>query len=316
MQDVDTSLKLVSRTLTSLTGSLSPYGFEFAPFLVGWYNALVSGRLKLDNATAPHADCVVICIISNPKMFEQSFLPHLTSWFQADGVHSLGGALGGLKKQTNGYLQSPGLNDPLDWSVLLRINEGLNASLKTLQEQLSPDEFAMLASPRFITDYAMRPVTRLPYVHVQCAGHVSGLAYFHQRDTVNCAPQFGNGNPGCSLHPRYGGWFGFRGIVVFPNLRCPNLPRPVPVSSLPPGFPPFASELLDKLLIEFRDHWRENRWRNFGLPEDSHQLYTAKAQLFFNTPPAKRAALLESWMCCSNLNSCPSVLVQSGVRTF
>ncbi|KAF5404518.1 Methylmalonic aciduria homocystinuria type C protein [Paragonimus heterotremus] len=316
MQDVDTSLELVSRTLTSLTGSLSSYGFEFAPFLVGWYNAFVSDRLKLDKATAPHADCVVICIISNPQMFEQSFLPHLTSWFQSAGVPSLGGALGGLKKQTNGHLQSPGMNDPLDWSVLLRITEGLNVSLRTLQEQLSPDEFAMLAYPRFITDYAMRPVTRLPYVHVQCAGHVSGLAYFHQRGTVNCAPQFRGGNPGCSLHPRYGGWFGFRGIVVFPNLRCPNLPRPVPVSSLPPGSPPFAPELLDRLLVEFRDHWRENRWRNFGLPEDSHQLYTAAAQCFFNTPPSKRAALLESWMCCSTLNSCPSVLVPSDVRTF
>ncbi|OON21246.1 hypothetical protein X801_02857 [Opisthorchis viverrini] len=285
-------LNLINRTIQCLRGQLCPFGFELAPFLVGWYNDIVSARLKIDTVTAPSDDCVALCIISSPHMFENSFLHHLFDWFKGDEVTSLANALKSIKPNLNGCVALPGPNDPLDWSVLLRIHDVMEASLGDLKAQLPSEEYQKLIPSRFIPDYAMKPVVRLPYIHVQCAGHVSGIAYFHRDDPIHGSSSAG----GCSLHPHYGGWFGFRGAIVFPNLRCPTLPRPVPISSLPPGHPPFPPESVTLLLDSYRNRWRENEWRNLGLPRDSTNIYSPAARCFFNTPPEKRAALLEGWV--------------------
>lgn len=288
--DEETRLQLLKSFTEFFARNLMTYGFEIAPFLTGWYNELVAASVRLDPTICPHADCVAMCIISSPKMFEKSFLTHLASWFRSSNVRSLELVLRKLRSATLGVTQSPGLNDPLDWSVLLRISAALEITLRELEQRLPVEQVLLLTPHRFIPDFEMRPVSRLPVVHMQCAGHVSGLAYFHKPDWKS--PQ---NYPGCSLHHRYGGWFGFRGVIVFPSLRCPTLPRVEPLSPILPYRPPFPTDTLRYLLAEFRDHWKANRWRDVGLSEDRHRLYSDAAVSFFLTSPAERATLIEGW---------------------
>ncbi|VDL93181.1 unnamed protein product [Schistocephalus solidus] len=86
---------------------------------------------------------------------------------------------------------------------------------------------------------------------------------------------------------------------MFPKVRCPDLPRKQPRSSLPPGTPPFDPVLVRNLLTEFTCHWRNQKWRDFGL-DTSDEASTvastsADARIFFNTACNKRLELLEMW---------------------
>lgn len=288
--DEETRLQVLHCFTELFSRSLLTYGFEIAPFLAGWYNQLVKDSVRLNTTVCPHADCVAICIISSPNMFEKSFLPHLTSWFRPSDVCSLDSALRKLKTASYGVMQSPGLNDPLDWSVLLRITTVLKTTLVELEPHLPAEQLALLTPHKFIPDFQIRPVSRLPVVHMQCAGHVSGLAYFHHPDWGSTQDY-----PGCSLHHRYGGWFGFRGVIIFPNLRCPTLPRIEPLSSAPPYRPPFPTDTVRYLLAEFRNNWKTNKWRDVGLSKDRTRLYSDMAISFFLTPPSERAVLIEGW---------------------
>ncbi|VDN16440.1 unnamed protein product [Dibothriocephalus latus] len=99
---------------------------------------------------------------------------------------------------------------------------------------------------------------------------------------------------------------------MFPSVRCPNLPRKQPRSPLPPGTAPFDPALVRNLLTEYTCHWRNNKWRDFGLqtPDEETtvsksksvddaqlppQRYSLAARIFFNTPCKKRLELLEMW---------------------
>lgn len=196
--------KLFEHVLSKLKSELEPLGFELAPFLVGWYNELVSIKLHLE---APSSDCVAVCLISSPMMFEASFLPMLLSWFEKENNKSLEDVLRNLKSREPRKTCVPGLNDPLDWSVLIRVGAALKRTQEDCKLTFSEEESLALSTARFVPDYSVRPVSRLPAIHAQCAGHVSGLAYFH-RTFVKVGEK--TEEFGCSLHPKYGGWFGFR----------------------------------------------------------------------------------------------------------
>ena len=58
---------------------LCPHGFEVHPFLTGWYNEHVSPKFHLD-----HPDnTLAFIIISQPNMFENAFLPFLSSQYKS-----------------------------------------------------------------------------------------------------------------------------------------------------------------------------------------------------------------------------------------
>ncbi|VDP72624.1 unnamed protein product [Echinostoma caproni] len=306
--DVDTP-QTVHHVISKLRAKLDPFGFELSPFLVGWYNELVSMKMRLD---APSPDCVALCLISSPLMFESSFLPLLLSWFEQENVRTLEDVLQNLRSQEALKVNLPGLNDPLDWSVFIRVSNILRCVQEEMKSILTEKEYKTVDSCRFIPDYNVRSVSRLPLVHVQSAGHVSGAAYYHR---VNIKIKELNTTIGCSLHPKYGGWFGFRGVILFPNLRYPQLPRPVTRSSLPPGIPPFDTDALRTLVTEYREHWRENRWRSTGLDEFTELRYSTTACSFFNTPPALRAQWVERLIAgtkpmCSTQPVTPSTLIR------
>ncbi|CAL8105130.1 unnamed protein product [Calicophoron daubneyi] len=293
----DLNLYLLNELMQILTKSLEPFGFEMAPFLVGWYHSVVGQRLHLDKAIAPHDDCVAICLISRAAMFEKSFIPLLKSWFEPENVHSLTEALTPLRSLVHRGRYLPGINDPLDWSVLLRLQSALDTAVRELEPKLSPEQAEAIAFSHFIPDYAMRPVTRMPMIHVQAAGHFSGLTYMHMPSESDLEEETAKKFVGCCLHPKFGGWFGFRGVYVFPNLRCPHLPRRKPQSSIHPGVPPFPKETISNLLTEYNVHWNEGKWRDFGLTDRMDvERYSPAATIYFNTTPKDRPKLLEQWL--------------------
>ncbi|KAL7057713.1 hypothetical protein AAHC03_017212 [Spirometra sp. Aus1] len=315
---VEISSEDVDAIVDAFNSLLKPHGFQVHPFLVGWYNEHCSPRLQLSGCSS---DQLALCIISTPDMFERNFLPHVFE------------CLSSAPNLTDAYKQfdwpkqfSP--LDPLDRSVYLRITHALHAfpdHLPLGERQHLSSVLNQVKRCHWLPDYALRPVTRMPLVHVNSAGHASGVAYFHSPSEAvevgvtepSEVAHLGVGTPhrlvGCSMHPYHGGWFGFRGVLVFPEVRCPDLPRKQPRSSLPPGGPPFDPVLVRNLLTEYTCHWRNQKWRDFGLdtPDEESaaaassesadggdrppQRYSLAARIFFNTPCNKRLELLEMW---------------------
>ncbi|CAH8490883.1 unnamed protein product [Schistosoma margrebowiei] len=283
---------LVQCILKELAEELSPYGFDISPFLSGWYDANTSSKVRLGSDLTPHEDCLCICLLSNPQMFEKTFIPTVFDWCKESGIESLDNVLKCLKTRFCGSRFLPGSDDPFDWTVFIRLQKALSSSVQKLKLNLTPDESTKLNNAEWIPDYAIRPVTRLPYVHVQTAGHVSGMAYFHQpSDSIKkkCSSY-----SGVSLHPYYGGWFGFRGIYIFPNLRYPTLPRQNPLSPIYFENEQLPDELLEHVLHAYNCCWNENKWRDYKLPDTIDHRYSLNALAYFSTSPSERVQFVRN----------------------
>ncbi len=123
-------------------------------------------------------DTLALCMVSTPEMFDKGFKPFL---------------------KTGNY---SGSMDPLDEFISGYINK-----LKTLKIPNGEMEI--------IFDYELLP-SRRPKILVQTAGHVSGAAFYYRRENVKNDPWAANTKIyGVSIHKKYGGWFGFRGVVIF-----------------------------------------------------------------------------------------------------
>lgn len=197
---------LVEQIEKQLDDYLGPCGFEYSFFLTGWYNLMVSPKLQLDMDLAPYSDCLAVCLISNPQMFEKTFVHWMNLWSFESGVESIQTELKRLKSEFANHDFTPNLTDYLDWTVFFTMNNFIKSMCANLQLKLDKFDFERLTSVKWIPDFALKPVTRLPYVHVQSAGYVSGLAYFYRPIDFGLSTNY----VGCSLHPTYGGWFGFR----------------------------------------------------------------------------------------------------------
>lgn len=64
-------LKEIQKRLASV---LNPYGFEYYPLKIGWYNEQVAGCFRLPY----HDDTLAFVIISTPSMFEKAFIPFVS----------------------------------------------------------------------------------------------------------------------------------------------------------------------------------------------------------------------------------------------
>lgn len=70
------------KILSELKSQLGKYDFECYPFKVGWYNAHVNDKFKL-NPELDH-DTLCVLVINTPAMFEKLFLPYLFANFSHD----------------------------------------------------------------------------------------------------------------------------------------------------------------------------------------------------------------------------------------
>ena len=222
-------------------------GVTCHPFLLGWYQEKVSSPFHFPYSV----DTLAVLLVSTPSMFEKLFLPYLSS-----------------------PQYSPTTLDPLD--------QCFKHFFSRLRELSAPHKVEA------IHDFEMSPGYRRPWVLVQTAGHVAGVARYYQREDVNPDPWPAEQRVyGVSMHPEYGGWFAFRGVLIFPDIQAPRLSRTEPRDCVP------SHEMRADLLNRFNGNWKDWSYRDVivgGVKEK----YSEKQTLYFSTKPAERGILIQS----------------------
>ncbi|KAM4022836.1 cyanocobalamin reductase / alkylcobalamin dealkylase [Anomaloglossus baeobatrachus] len=192
-------------------------------------------------------DTLAFVVLSAPSMFEKSFKPFLAQ-------HEL---------------QS--LRDPIDQCV--------SYHMARVKERFSAHNIDV------IYDYELHP-NRRPKVLMQTAAHVSGAAYYYQRKDVEQDPWEKRKMYGVCIHPRFGGWFAIRAVLVFTDVQAPGLEQTLPIDCVP------SREDRISLLENFNFNWKDGKYRDV-LP--AKEKYSAEQTLYFTTPPAERLNLLRLW---------------------
>ena len=86
-----------------------------------------------------------------------------------------------------------------------------------------------------------------------------------------------------SIHPRFGGWFGLRGIFIFKNVCVPTMPHVPPQDIL-------SDEQKIEVLDRFNGNWRDGKFRDIIPVEDT---YSEVQRIYFGTWPKDRKPLIE-----------------------
>lgn len=229
-----------------LESELVPRGFEFHPFKVDWYNNQVAESFRLPY----QEDTVAFVVISTPSMFEKAFLPFVVE----------------LDCQRSSQ-------DPLDQCMV--------HCFSTIKEVLFPAEKVII-----MHDFELSP-NRRPKVLMQTAGHVSGAVHYYQRKDLKSDPFDPSKKVfGVCLHPRYGGWFALRSVVIFPQFVCPELKPQQPKDIL------HSDKELVELLKRYNDHWQDWTFRDIITVKER---YSEQQKEYFSTKPGERKALIEKY---------------------
>ena len=235
----------VQSLIEDLNTRYHTFGFEIHPFLVSWYNARVSPVFNLPYKP----DTLAILVISIPSMFEQTFIPFLEKKVDASNIR-----------------------DPLNQAIEYQLR-GINTVL--------PEEISRV---NIMYDFELQP-NRAPKVLMQTAGHISGASYYYQRSDVP-ADIWGEKENiyGVSMHPKYGGWFAFRAVVIIENVIAPDLLPREPVDCVS------GPEKRIELLNRFNKNWRDWTYRDMV---QSLEKYSEIQKLYFGTLPSERGEIVE-----------------------
>lgn len=193
-------------------------------------------------------DTLAFCIVSTPSYFDKIVKPYAIK-------------------------NHPNIKSPVDDST----QDAFKPALETLKSEFPNSEA--------IKDSDMKP-GNMPKVLMQVAGHVSGSSYFHRPSEELKKKNLDKPLMGVCIHPKYGGWFAFRGVFV-----CPDV--------LEPGFeavelcPSYDMNLGDKAVELFNADWKDSAYRNILKVEEK---YSDEQIEFFITPPKDRMKLVESWL--------------------
>ncbi|XP_028259494.1 cyanocobalamin reductase / alkylcobalamin dealkylase [Parambassis ranga] len=194
-------------------------------------------------------DSLAVVLLSTPDMFEQAFLPFLEQRGCKD------------------------LSDPIDQCVRHCVTSAVS--------QCFPGQ---KVDVRY--DYELLP-SRKPKFLAQTAAHVSGSSFYYQQSDVTDHPWGEKKMFGVCVHPRFGGWFAIRALLVFEDVMVgPELVQPLPPDCVP------SREGRIQLLEAFNYRWQDWSYRDI-IP--SVQPYSQKQKDYFSTLPAQRFALLRSW---------------------
>jgi len=127
-----------------------------------------------------------------------------------------------------------------------------------------------------IHDFELGP-SRRPKVLVQTAGHVSGAVRFYQKQDCQAVEEsFKNKKvyPVC-LHPKFGGWFALRGILIFSECLVPDLPQKIPPRIL-------KDSEVENLLTLYNFHWKDWRFRDVI---EVDERYSENQKRYFDLAP-------------------------------
>jgi len=191
---------------------------------------------------------VAFLIISTPQMFERTFLPYALT-------------------------QHKGTQDPIDSCVKQRI--------ESLVKRLPEHDIDV------IYDYELWP-NRRPKIVMQTVGYVSGATYFYNCQRWNYDPLENadkKNQLGVCIHPKYGGWFALRSVLIFKTLKDPLLKQIIPEDHLKGD----ETQIAD-LLRRFNNCWQDNTYRDV-VP--SSEKYSQLQQSYFRTVPRERLAWLK-----------------------
>uniref|UniRef100_F1L4U8 Cyanocobalamin reductase (cyanide-eliminating) n=1 Tax=Ascaris suum TaxID=6253 RepID=F1L4U8_ASCSU len=227
-------------------------GFEWYRFKVGSHNAIVQEnvRLKFED------DVLGVLVLNTPSFFETTF----KEW---------------LRQHCN---PGEGVDDVKTKVGPHPVETFFNWKFMQIEMHLSPI--------RVVSICDFEPVRhRLPAVSLPACGHVSGAAYFyhpnHPVTGEKIYPQ------GLSLHPKYGGYFAFRGVIIFPDVHlAATFKEPQPLKTLDTD-----AKVLEALEL-FNKHWMDNRYRDCGDPIEK---YSALQLKYFNTVSRRRWRLIAHW---------------------
>lgn len=233
-----------------LNDFLNPLGFETHPFLVGWYNDKVGDKFRLSFP----ADTLAFVVLSRPSMFENTFVPFVSR----SGKDSSDG----------------GTRDPIDQCML--------ETFAKIKDVLKEHETVAMH------DFELAP-NRRPKILVQTAAHVSGAVRFFRaedvedQETLKQSVKSPKIYPVC-LHPKFGGWFAIRGVVILEDVLSPTLkPQRVNLD--------LDDESIAKVLRLYNDQWQDWSFRDV-IP--SPEKYSELQRTYFSTPPAERAKVVQT----------------------
>ncbi|XP_022615038.1 methylmalonic aciduria and homocystinuria type C protein [Seriola dumerili] len=194
-------------------------------------------------------DTLAVVVLSTPAMFEQAFLPFL----KESGCH--------------------GISDPIDQCVKHCVTSAVSQCFPRQKVDV-------------MYDYEMLP-SRKPKFLAQTAAHVSGAAFYYQKSDVTDQPWAEKKMFGVCVHPRFGGWFAIRALLVFGDVMVGSeMVQPVPPDCVP------TREGRIQLLEAFNFHWQDWSYRDIVRPV---QIYSQRQKDYFSTLPAQRFALLKTW---------------------
>lgn len=91
---------------------------------------------------------------------------------------------------------------------------------------------------------------------------------------------------GVCIHPKYGGWFALRSVLVIKTLKYPLLPR-IQAKDVFNG----DESLVIDVLKRFNDSWEDGSYRNV-IPVA--EAYSPLQQSYFTTKPKDRLVWLEN----------------------
>uniref|UniRef100_A0A8C7WXY4 Cyanocobalamin reductase / alkylcobalamin dealkylase n=1 Tax=Oryzias sinensis TaxID=183150 RepID=A0A8C7WXY4_9TELE len=196
----------------------------------------------------PDATLAVV-VLSTPDMFERAFLPFLE----------------------NRLFQR--LSDPVDQCVKHYITCAVSQAFPSQRVDV-----------RY--DYELLP-NRKPKFLAQTAAHVSGAAFYYQQSDVKDQPWGDKKMFGVCVHPRLGGWFAIRALLVFEDLTMGSeMAQQFPKDCVP------SREERIRLLEAFNFFWQDWSYRDIVPPV---QTYSQKQKDYFSTKPAERFKLLKTW---------------------
>lgn len=93
---------------------------------------------------------------------------------------------------------------------------------------------------------------------------------------------------GVCLHPKYGGWFAMRGVLILKNLQAPDL-----VAKKPEDVLQGDENRIQDLISKFNTNWRDGTYRSVI---DVVEKYSDKQIEYFLTEPAERKNLIQKWL--------------------
>lgn len=220
--DLNDPLKILAHVLPR-------HGIDYHPFKLSAYNSCLKKLVR----PLPYPDnSLCVLLVAGPENFEKQILPSSVKKRHADPTWDFSDPINNAMTELIGSKTKNGLLD------LFRLKTDVNTV--------------------YISDEDKDPETNVCSLHVQTAGHVSKAAYFHQVVDHNISNKMGK-VMGCSVHPKYGGWFVFRGVFIFPGLEF-NADVSWQKSLEPTDF---DSPEIGKLAVhEFNTAYQANRWRD------------------------------------------------------